>query len=205
MNVDDAVKTDARELDRLAFRFVSGDRALNFVATFADRHRDGVERLREPTDLDRWLIAAGLPLSTQATSRDLRAARQLRETINRLVRASLRGRPGELTDVAELNAWAQRPQLAPQLDVEFQSSWASSRPVTAALALIARDAVELLTGPERHLIRECSAAPACSLLYLDRSRGARRRWCEMDRCGSRAKMTDYRHRHPRAAPPPAET
>lgn len=205
MNVDDPVKPDARELDRLAFRFVSGDRALNFVATFADRHGDGAERLREPTDLDRWLIAAGLPLSTQATSRDLRAARQLRETINRLVRASLRGRPGELADVAELNAWAQRPQLAPQLDVEFQSSWASSRPVTAALALIACDAVELLTGPERHLIRECSAAPACSLLYLDRSRGARRRWCEMDRCGSRAKMTDYRHRHPRAAPPPAET
>jgi predicted RNA-binding Zn ribbon-like protein len=205
VSVDDAVKTDARELDRLAFRFVSGDRALNFVATFADRHRDGVERLREPTDLDRWLIAAGLPLSTPATGRDLRAARQLRETINRLARASLGGRPGELTDVAELNAWAQRPQLAPQLDVEFQSSWASSRPVTAALALIARDAVALLTGPERHLIRECSAAPACSLLYLDRSRGARRRWCEMDRCGSRAKMTDYRHRHPRAAPPPPQT
>src|SRR5580704_16208328 len=115
MTTELVVKRDAREPDQLAFRFVSGDRALNFVATFADRHRDGVERLREPTDLDRWLIAAGLPLSTQATGRDLRAARQLRETINRLVRASLRGRPGELTDVAELNAWAQRPQLAPQL------------------------------------------------------------------------------------------
>jgi predicted RNA-binding Zn ribbon-like protein len=206
MTIERVVKRDARESGQVAFRFVSGDRALNFVATFGDRHRDGVERLREPADLDRWLIAAGLPLSTQATSRDLRDARRLRETINRLARVSLCRHRADATDVAELNAWAQRPQLVPQLDVEFRSSWASRRSVTAVLALIAREAVELLTGPERDLIRECAAAPACSLLYLDRSRGTRRRWCEMDRCGSRAKMADYRQRQqPRAARPHAET
>jgi predicted RNA-binding Zn ribbon-like protein len=66
--------------------------------------------------------------------------------------------------------------------------------VQAALALIAREAVELLTGPDRGLIRECAAAPDCSLLYLDRSRARRRRWCQMEICGSRAKMTSYRRR-----------
>ena len=34
--------------------------------------------------------------------------------------------------------------------------------------------------------------------YLDRSRGRRRRWCQMERCGSRAKVAEYRKR--RAAP-----
>jgi hypothetical protein len=42
--------------------------------------------------------------------------------------------------------------------------------VQAALALLVREAVELLTGPDLRLVRECAAAPSCSLLSLDRSR-----------------------------------
>jgi predicted RNA-binding Zn ribbon-like protein len=79
------------------------------------------------------------------------------------------------------------------LDRKFHRHWRSPDPVAGTIALIAREAVELLSGPERELIRECAAAP-CSLLYLDHSRGRRRRWCEMERCGSRAKMADYRQR-----------
>lgn len=189
-----AVKTLEPTAERLAFRFVSGHRALDFLATFGDRHRQGVERLRRPADLDRWLRAAGLPASTTASARDLDQARELREAINRLARASMQGKSGDRKDINCLNEWARRSQLAPQLDREFHQRWRSPDPVGGALALIAREAVELLSSPERELIRECAAAPACSLLYLDRSRGRRRRWCEMERCGSRAKMSDYRQR-----------
>lgn len=180
--------------ERLEFRFVSGHHALDFLATFADRHRGGLERLRHPDDLDRWLRAAGLPASKSATAEDLDHARGLREAIDRLVRSSMRAEPGDRPDIVCLNAWARHEALAPQLSGHFELHWRASDPVNGALALLARDAVELLTSPDRELIRECAAAPACSLLYLDRSRGRRRRWCEMERCGSRAKMTDYRQR-----------
>ena len=192
--MEGAVKTQEASADLLAFRFVSGHRALDFVATFGDRHREGVERLRQPADLDRWLRATGLPTSIPACDRDLEDARRLREAINRLARASMQGKPGAAGDTHELNNWARGSQLAPQLDRHFHRHWRAPSAIRAALALIAREAVELLTGPERELIRECAAAPACSLLYLDRSRGRRRRWCEMERCGARAKMADYRHR-----------
>jgi predicted RNA-binding Zn ribbon-like protein len=190
-----AVKTSEPSAEQLAFRFVSGDRALDFLATFADRHREGLERLREPADLDRWLRAAGLRTSRPANAQHLENARELREAINRLVRASMRGQPGHGKDLVALNQWAARTPLTPRLDTKFRRHWHSPDPVAGALALIAHQAVELLSGPERQLIRECAAAPACSLLYLDRSRGRRRRWCEMQRCGARAKMADYRHRH----------
>lgn len=192
--MEGVVKPPEPSADRLAFRFVSGHRALDFVATFGDRHREGVERLRQPTDLDRWLRATGLPTSTPACDQDLEDARRLREAINRLARASMQGKPGDATDIHELNNWASGSQLAPQLDRRFHRHWRAPSAISGALALIAREAVELLTGPERELIRECAAAPACSLLYLDRSRGRRRRWCEMERCGARAKMADYRDR-----------
>ena len=190
------VKTSEPSAEQLAFRFVSGHRALDFLATFADRHGAGIERLRQPADLDRWRRAAGLPTPAPANARGLEDARRLREAINRLARASMQGRPGAAGDVNELNRWARRLPAAPQLDNEFRRRWHAPDPVGGALTLIAREAVELLSSPERALIREC-AAPACSRLYLDRSRGRRRRWCEMERCGSRAKMASFRQRQRR--------
>lgn len=181
--------------DDLAFRFVSGHRALDLLATLGNRHRSAVERLREPADLDRWLTAAELPTRAKADHEDLHDARQLRETVNRLVRATLGDQAPKANDLRELNRRARLPALTPQLDSKLRRRWtAAEHPVRAALALIAREAAELLTSPDRTLIRECAAAPNCSLLYLDRSRAGRRRWCEMNRCGSRAKMTTYRNR-----------
>ena len=183
--------------EQLSFRFVSGHRALDFAATFGDRYQGGIERLRRPADLDRWLAAAGIPGSTPASAQDLDDARELRELIYRLARAALHAEAIRGADLDALNAWARTPRLAPQLDRRLRREWASSQPIKGALALIACEAIELLSGPERQLIRECAAAPACSLLYLDRSRGRRRRWCQMGKCGSRAKMAEYRKRRRR--------
>ena len=36
--------------------------------------------------------------------------------------------------------------------------------------------------------------PACTLMFTDRTRGHRRRWCSMAICGNRAKQTAHRHR-----------
>jgi predicted RNA-binding Zn ribbon-like protein len=189
-----AVKSQRPSDDELSFRFVSGHRALDFAATFGDRYRAGLERLRQPADLDRWLGAAGVSASMPASGKDLDDARQLRELIYRVTRAALGHQPVESADLDALNAWARTPRVAPQLNNSLGREWSSSQPIQGALALIACEAVELLSGPERELIRECAAAPACSLLYLDRSRGRRRRWCEMERCGTRAKMAEYRKR-----------
>ena len=194
--VADAVKTGLVTIgsEELAFRFVSGHRALDLLSTLGDRHREPTERLRRPADFDRWLVAAGLSVVGTANRQDLDDARRLRETVNRLARTLLAGETPNQDDLRELNDWARRPPLAPQADQSLQRRWTGKRPVQAALALIAREAAELLTGSERDLVRECAAAPNCSLLYLDRSRARRRRWCQMDKCGSRVKMKSYRRR-----------
>ena len=190
----------ADALDERAFRMISGHRVLDLLATLRDRHRRPLECLREPFDLDRWLALAGLRLATAASERDLADARRLREAINGIVRAQLATATPDADAIRELNEWARRPPLAPQIDHRLGREWSSDAPVQAALALLARGAIELLTGPERTLIRECEAAPDCSRVYLDRSRGRRRRWCQMEWCGSQAKMAAYRRRRKAAAP-----
>ena len=42
-------------------------------------------------------------------------------------------------------------------------------------------------------VKTCEA-PACTLMFADRTRGRRRRWCSMTLCGNRAKQAAYRHR-----------
>lgn len=62
------------------------------------------------------------------------------------------------------------------------------------MATVARDAVELLTGPFEHRIRTC-AAEVCHLAYVDTSRPGRRRWCSREHCGSRHKVRALCTRH----------
>jgi predicted RNA-binding Zn ribbon-like protein len=61
------------------------------------------------------------------------------------------------------------------------------------LGLIARDAIELLTGPQRERLREC-AAQDCRGIYVDTSPGRTRRWCSAARCGNRARVAAHRAR-----------
>ena len=59
---------------------------------------------------------------------------------------------------------------------------------------VARDAAELLVGQDPARIRACQGAE-CHRLFLDVSKAGRRRWCQMETCGNRAKARRYAGRH----------
>jgi predicted RNA-binding Zn ribbon-like protein len=100
----------------------------------------------------------------------------------------------DVPDVTVINEAARRPSLAPALDPGGRGIRWASGPCSAALAVVARDAVDLLASEKLARVRECAAAN-CSLLFLDESRAGRRRWCAMTRCGNRAKAAAaYRRR-----------
>ncbi|MGI8902913.1 MAG: CGNR zinc finger domain-containing protein [Solirubrobacteraceae bacterium] len=176
------------------FHFMSGRLCLDLVATVGERWRRSFERLRTPTDLARWLVEAGvLEGAPKVTEAELVRARELREAIYRT--AKLAGsRAPAAADVTEINRWAIEPTLAPQLTADGRSvAWFGHRPAQAALATIARDAIELVSGPFAARVRECER-PDCALLFVDTSRPGRRRWCSMTACGNRTKTAAYRRR-----------
>ncbi|RWD60598.1 MAG: hypothetical protein EOS36_20540 [Mesorhizobium sp.] len=59
-------------------------------------------------------------------------------------------------------------------------------PVGEALA-------ELVCTEDFSHVKACEG-PACTLLFVDHTRGHRRRWCSMALCGNRAKQAAHRHR-----------
>jgi predicted RNA-binding Zn ribbon-like protein len=82
----------------------------------------------------------------------------------------------------------------------FAWDWPAARPAAPEGLLwpIARSAAELLTGAQLARVKFCPGH-GCGWLFVDRTRNGRRRWCEMEVCGSRAKMQRYHQRRRSAA------
>lgn len=189
--------------EELAFHFTADRLCLDLAATVGERWRRCFERLRSTQDLGRWLAEAGLADGAPVVDAgQLEAARVLRDAIYRAAKLAGEG-PIAAGDVAEINLWARRPPLALALTEDRHVAWVVDRPVEAALATVARDAIDLVCGPLAGRVREC-AADDCALLFVDTSRPGRRRWCSMDACGNRSKTAAYRRRR-HAAPSPTRS
>ena len=176
------------------FRFVGGRLSLNFVMTLTGRYRagGGEERLARAEHLGRWSQAAGLLAEVPPVRpADLGRARELREALHRLLRPDLRDDP-QPADVAVVNAWASYGGLRRVLNDDARSVRLDTRHlVRSCLSEVAFDAVDLLSGAQLADVRECELGH-CSMLFLDTSRGRRRRWCDMARCGNQQKAARHR-------------
>lgn len=175
-------------------RFDCGRVCLDLAAT-----AHPVERLDGPDRLRQWLAGAGLvppgtPLE-RAGPGWLAAFRDLRTQIAAVVGAELDGRPpGHALD--RVNAVARNPPPPPRAvrraDGTLGRGLSGDPDCQALLGAVARDAVELLTDPgARALLRRC-AGQDCPLVYLDTSRGRRRRWCSGETCGNRERVARHR-------------
>ncbi|WP_324771357.1 CGNR zinc finger domain-containing protein, partial [Streptomyces kunmingensis] len=172
--------------------FPCGTLPLDFVGTLRARRNDlPTEKLATPELLDDWFVESGmLDLAPGASEVDLSIAVDLRESIYDLVVARMDGRPLPADAVAELNLHASGMPVTLRLGPDGTTRTGS---VPQGLAALAREAVEILGGPDGALLREC-ARPECTQTYLDRSRGHRREWCAMRTCGNRVKAATYRAR-----------
>jgi predicted RNA-binding Zn ribbon-like protein len=178
------------------FPFHHGRVALSLVGTVGDRNSVPTERVGTPRELAAWFLAAGLVGERVSPSpSQLRRALALREAIARAVRALVAGDVPREPDIELINGVARRwaPRLA--LDPRTLTVAPSTRnPVDSALGRIAVDAIELLADPkERSRLRACGL-DSCGAIFLTPAGRRERRWCSMERCGNRAKVTSFRTR-----------
>ncbi|WP_409239297.1 CGNR zinc finger domain-containing protein [Streptomyces sp. PA5.6] len=185
-------------------RFDSGRSCLDLVAT-----NHPVERLDSVARLRAWLAGAGLvpaeALLHGAGPQWLAAFHELRAHVGQLVRGEIEGRP--LAAAAALDRVNALAAAAPPAPCAVRAADGTlvrvlrGEPGCAALvAAVARDAVDLLTDPvARALLRQCEG-DNCPIVYLDTSRGRRRRWCSSEVCGNRERVARHRRRAALARP-----
>jgi predicted RNA-binding Zn ribbon-like protein len=175
----------------VAFEFVAGNLALDFVATVAERRTTAVERVSTPAALAQWFLEAGIVDALPAID-DAGHARalRLRETIWGLLTTD----PAQLLDAAsveELDRYATAP--APTAVLRTDRRVATTGDLAACLSLVARAAVDAFRPENAAHLKWCEGVD-CTRPFLDASRAGNRRWCGMAGCGDRAKAAAYRAR-----------
>lgn len=177
-----------------AFLWIGGRPSLDLCNTAAS----GTELLQHPEDVMSWLDEAGLGTPERAPAPgDLTRVRDLRtdlrngfiardpDAIADVVADWLRETPGRLA--------VDRTSLRPSFCPEISTCRCLLVPALLDALDLARDGIGR--------VREC-AAPDCTYIYADTSRNGSRRWCAMERCGSRAKAHAYYTRRRAGGPPP---
>ena len=177
-----------------ARRFRTGRVCLDFVHTGGVGRWTAAELIHDPADAGHWLaVVLDLATDVRATRADVEPLRRLREALWQLAQRSIAGKSLPARHVAVVNAAAERAPIRMALTTGGRSCAVAPVDARQALSVIARDAIDLFAGPLRERIRTC-AADDCDLLFVDTSRPGQRRWCSMNRCGTRAKMARYRGR-----------
>ena len=151
-----------------------------------------------------WLEAKGLvhadDIAAQADAapeRWLARFRAARASLREVWDAAVEGRPADrhaLAAVNELLSRAPHPRLeAAPGGVVVGHRHDPADPTGEALARIASPLIASLEAGDTARFRVC-ANDGCRWVFEDTSRGGRRRWCDMNTCGNRAKVRRFRSR-----------
>ena len=177
-----------------AMRLDGGHPALDLVNTVYGQPAGPVEAdvLATPEDLVTFARRVGLAdQATPASPAALGAALRLRGALDAVLRARLAGDDPPAPPRAAVEAAARAALGAARLVPHGGAlawTWPPGDPQTPVhrLALAAAD---LLTSEaDLAVLHRCAG---CRWLFLDRSRGAGRRWCSMADCGTEAKKRRY--------------
>jgi predicted RNA-binding Zn ribbon-like protein len=194
--------------------FIAGDPALDFLNSVATPVDVPVEWLDDGEGLLAWLQQAQLVpapvvkhMRAQARPGELdrvaEQARNLRDWFRGFVDKE-RGRPltrDASRKLERLNRLLERDesftQIAPTtgrdgnaFELRVTRRWSS--PDTLLLP-VAEALAHFVCSEDFTYVKACEG-PACTLLFVDRTRGRARRWCSMAICGNRAKQAAHRHR-----------
>jgi predicted RNA-binding Zn ribbon-like protein len=197
------------------FRCPAGELCLDFCNTGQGARDHGqTEWLTDFGELISWLQAADALSAKQASA--LRAAAErapeaaqrawvralrFREALARALIAKAQGRV-PFTDDMQLieQEYARTARYARLASAEEGFRWAleiDADELDLALRPLVESAVSLMTSPRMSRLRRCGNA-TCYWLFIDETKNASRRWCEMASCGNLMKVRRHRARARRA-------
>ncbi|ONI79955.1 hypothetical protein ALI144C_24880 [Actinosynnema sp. ALI-1.44] len=170
--------------------FVGGHLVLDLTNTVFSRAQpvDEGELLKTSSDVLTWCVSSGLfdeipVVPTNGLVQDVQTVREQAWAVLDAVACGAAPPPEPLGALLERAGAGVRTG---HVHVDGTADWALPGAIPSALALMAVQA--LFTLP-RDRLRACGR---CGWLFLDSSRGGRRRWCSMSTCGNREKASRHR-------------
>jgi predicted RNA-binding Zn ribbon-like protein len=141
--------------------------------------------------LAEWLERCELSPVRRPDQEDLDRAWALRETLRTLALATVDRRPPPKDAIADLAAFLAEHDDPVRLTAGDRLRREPPATAAQALARIARQAVDQLTGADRLALKSCPEHD-CRGVFLDPP--GRRRWCPSPACASRGRVRAHRAR-----------
>jgi predicted RNA-binding Zn ribbon-like protein len=142
--------------------------------------------------LQTWARLAGLGHRGEPALEDVADTQNLRAALRPVFDDLAKALPVPTAAVQAVNAVLAGVSVTRRLEEGrvVEEERLATGPVAAAAAL---DFARFLSDHEPARLRHCSN-PACTMVFYDRGKNNRRRWCSMQACGNRAKVASYRER-----------
>jgi predicted RNA-binding Zn ribbon-like protein len=196
---------------------VSLDTGLEFINTLELSRGSWLEHLAVPQAALSWLIENSLlhpdAMRTELARIEddpaygqklLTKVRRVRTAMHELVQASVERRPPARADLTEVNRVLRTQYvtiLVPSTDGVTMGHRHEGDPIDGAMARLTESIARYLGEGKIDRLRVC-ANDSCAWTFFDSSRTGRRKWCDMNTCGNRAKAARHRERHRSAVTTP---
>jgi predicted RNA-binding Zn ribbon-like protein len=153
-----------------------------------------IDGLAEAASARGWLRGVGerLPDGGSGPEPDAATLIRLRDAVRTALRDAVAANPADRSALATINGFSARAPRSPiaLADLTAGTDQHGASRADVVLGALARDAIELLTGPQRADLRACGA-PGCVLMFLKDH--PRREWCS-NTCGNRARQARHYER-----------
>jgi predicted RNA-binding Zn ribbon-like protein len=181
--------------------FIGGHPALDLANAVFNRQvpEPDNELLKSARDIGNWLNASGLAGAREAAAVAGIAGQSFVERVHAVREASAQifgsiaakeAPPTEALGFLHASAASGLASGAVELDGSRPdlalARWRNPGAVTAVLAMLSIEGFFTLPRERLH------SCPRCGWLFLDTSRGGKRRWCSMQVCGNREKVSRHR-------------
>ncbi|MEW6733513.1 MAG: CGNR zinc finger domain-containing protein [Acidobacteriota bacterium] len=191
------------------FVFVGNHRCLDFINTQLIVKGNLTDLLGGFDDLIYWLIEAKILDKAEAKEaltrwsgttegeRAFKQAREFRAMLLRMVERLTNRKKVEQTTIDEINellrhhpGYTQLVRAHSKFEKQFHPNFSEA---IHLIVPIAESASDLLCHGDLSLVKRCEN-PACVLYFYDTSKNHARRWCSMNICGNRMKVSAHYRR-----------
>lgn len=173
--------------------FLAGGLWIDFLNTQPVVGGEILDLIADAPKLAHWCALADLPDGTSGTASTAQTLRTHLRTAFEAMRARTPIPRAAVSAVNDLLAHLHiRRQLVPSLDGYrlIEDLAEDSRTLETLIAL---DFAGFVEGYEPVRLKRCDN-PKCSMVFYDRGKNNRRRWCSTAVCGNRDKVANYRAR-----------